>query len=147
MNNKILIALLAVVIVVAGGFALLSNSSKNPAQPAQTQTAPQTTQQTQVQTQPTTQASEKEVIVTVTKDGFEPQSITVKAGTRITWNNKSGAEATVNSDNHPTHLLYKELNLGLFPNDTSVQVQVNKPGKYTYHDHLHPSRTGTIVVE
>ena len=86
-------------------------------------------------------------VVTLTKDGFAPSSITIKTGTLIQWINKSGQDASVNSDDHPTHKLYPSLNLGIFPNESGVSLIFDKSGTYKYHDHLHPERNGTIIVE
>lgn len=86
-------------------------------------------------------------VVTLTKDGFDPAEITIKKGTLIQWLNKSGAEASVNSQNHPTHQLYPSLNLGRFPDGSSVSLIFDKAGTYKYHDHLHPDKTGTVIVE
>lgn len=145
MNNKVLLGGIVLLVVVLGGLALFSKKS-NQITPAQTT---QPAQSTQTTTAPKGNESmmAKEVVVTVTKTGFQPQTVTVKTGTRVTWINKSGGSATVNSDDHPTHLLYRDFNLGSFPVDSSVQLVVIKPGKFTYHDHLHPDRTGSVIVE
>jgi len=85
--------------------------------------------------------------VVLTKSGFEPNEIKIKAKTLVVWVNKSGEAATVNSDNHPTHFLYPFLNLGEFADGSSVQVTFDNPGKYTYHNHLNPEQKGTVIVE
>ncbi|MFH1186772.1 MAG: cupredoxin domain-containing protein [Candidatus Levyibacteriota bacterium] len=94
-----------------------------------------------------TKSTEIQEVVTVTKNGFDPKDLSVKAGTRVIWTNKSGGPATVNSDNHPDHLLFPFLNLGEFGDESSVQVIFDKSGKYPYHNHLAPSQTGTVTVE
>jgi len=68
-------------------------------------------------------------------------------GTKVVWIKKSGAVATVNSADHPTHLVYPPINMGEFKDGTSVQLVFDKPGTYKYHNHLIPSQTGTVVVE
>lgn len=141
MNSKLLLGLLLVIIIAVGGFMLLSNKStnNNPSQNQNTQDA-NVTPATQ-----TTQAQDANV--TAGQNGFEPQTLTVKTGTRVIWTNKSGGPVTVNSDNHPTHLLWPFLNLGEFDNGSSVSVTFDKNGKYTYHNHLNASQTGTVIVE
>ena len=89
--------------------------------------------------------SRSEVIVN--KDGFSPQSLTIKRGETVIWINQSGDTVTVNSDPHPTHNLYRFLNRGEFPSSSSVQVTFEQTGIYVYHNHLKPSQTGTIIVE
>ncbi len=85
--------------------------------------------------------------VIVGKDGFSPQSQTIKKGETVMWINKSGETVTVNSDPHPTHNLHRFLNRGELPSDSSVQVTFEESGTYGYHNHLSPSQTGTIIVE
>lgn len=85
--------------------------------------------------------------VNVLSSGFEPKEITIKTNTIVTWVNKSGGPVAINSDNHPTHLLYPFLNLGEFADGSSIQAKFEKPGKYTYHNHLNPEQKGTVIVE
>lgn len=141
MNNKTLVIIIAVlvligaVVVVAGK---LGNKSAQPSTPAQSTTG-----------QDTGGTVPKETIknVTFTRSGFDPKTVTIKAGTRVIWLNKSGGPATVNSAIHPTHQVFPPLNLGEFPDGSSVQLVFDKPGTYNYHNHLNPSQTGTVVVE
>ncbi len=85
--------------------------------------------------------------ITLTADGFSPATLTVKVGTKVTWSNQSGADATVNSSPHPIHTDYPPLNLGSLPNGGIVSLTFDKPGTYKYHNHLKPSEFGTIVVQ
>lgn len=137
MNNKFLL-IIAVVVILLGGFFILSNKTKNN-QVNQNQT-------TQKQS-PTPVKTVEGKEVAVTNNGFEPQTITIKKGQRIVWTNKSGTNVTVNSDSHPTHLLWPFLNLGQFADGSSVSVVFEKAGKYTYHNHLNASQVGTVIVE
>lgn len=85
--------------------------------------------------------------VTVENNGFSPSTITVKRGETVMWINKSGKNASVNSDTYPTNKLYKFLNLGGFPADYSVQVAFPNIGTYTYHNQFIPSQKGTVIVK
>ncbi len=133
MNNKVVLGLLALVVVV-GAVLLLTNSAKNSQNNSATQ-------------QPSSGTMAKGETVSLTSSGFNPQSLTVKAGTTVTWVNNSGGPATVNSDDHPTHQKYPMLNLGKFEAGSSLQLKFDKPGTYTYHNHLNPSQKGTVVVQ
>lgn len=145
--NKLVIVI-PVVIFVVGIIILTSGKNKNanvaPNQPTKQTTAPTEESQQQRETQ---QSTQEETVVTLTSSGFEPQTITVKTGTKVVWTNESGDAATVNSDLHPIHRIYPPLNLGEFANKESLSLIFDKPGTYSYHDHLNPSRTGTVVVE
>jgi plastocyanin len=141
-NNRILLLIIAVAVVV-GGF-LIFNKSNTQMTGQQSQSQPTGQPGTQPQAQePVVQRSE----VAVTASGFNPQVLTIKAGESVIWTNTSGSAVTVNSDVHPTHLLYPFLNLGEFNDGSSVSVVVEKPGTYTYHNHLNPSQTGKIIAE
>lgn len=146
MNNMKMLAIAGVIILVLliGGAFLLTNKAQAP-QNTDQENAPSnsgTGAQSNI-----TNAENEETIVSVTSSGFEPSEIKVKAGTKITWINKSGGTANVDSDIHPTHLLFPFLNLGNFDNDESVSVVVEKAGTYTYHNHLNPNQKGTIIAE
>ena len=144
MNNKILFGVIALIVVV--GFMLVSNKKSSETVP-QTQT----TEQNPYVTEPTitTQDEEQtqEAAVTITSSGFEPATVNIDVGTKVVWTNKSGDAATVNSNLHPTHLVYTPLNLNNVSVDGSVSLVFDKPGTYQYHDHLNPSRTGTVEVK
>ena len=88
----------------------------------------------------------KEVTVILTKNGFTPSQVTIKVGSAVRWINKSSAQETVNSDNYPTNQLHKELNFGVFNNDSSVVYTFTKLGTYGYHNQLHHTQEGKIIV-
>ncbi|MDE2025671.1 MAG: hypothetical protein KGJ07_04210 [Patescibacteria group bacterium] len=84
--------------------------------------------------------------VSLTATGFVPTTLIITKGTTVTWINKSGADATVNSNPHPTHTDYPPLNLGTFPNGGTLSLSFPTTGTYGYHNHLNPSQRGTIIV-
>lgn len=143
MNSKYTwgLALVVLVAVLIAGYLLLQTNANKQNNP---------TQNTNVTQNAGIKEETKQLFqenVTLTATGFNPQTLTVNKGTRIVWLNKSGTDGTVNSDNHPTNLLFPFLNLGRFSNDSSVSVMFTKSGKYTYHNALKPDQKGTIVVK
>ncbi len=141
--NKIII-LFVLVILVLGGYFLIKNNAKYSTNQSVIP-SPTIIQPTQTPiNQPSTNSAQT---VTLTSSGFTPLSLTIKKGTKVVWTNKSGGVATVDSELHPTHLLYLPLNLGKFNDGETLNVTFAKEGTYTYHDHLHPTMKGTIVVE
>jgi plastocyanin len=88
----------------------------------------------------------KEVIITLTKNGFSPSQVTIKVGTAVRWKNESGSQQTVNSDNYPMNQLHRELNFGAFNNDSSVVYIFTKPGTYGFHNQFHHEQEGKITV-
>lgn len=84
--------------------------------------------------------------IALKSSGFVPQALTIKVGTRIVWENQSGAVASVNSDNYPTNLLYPFLNFGQFKDGSSFSTIFEKPGTYTYYNFYNREQKGKIVV-
>jgi amicyanin len=71
---------------------------------------------------------------------FTSKSLTVKAGTTVTWTNQDDIPHTVTS----TTQQFKSK--ALDTNDT-FSFTFTTPGSYNYFCSLHPHMTGTIVVE
>lgn len=146
MNRNIVIASVGVLVLIVGGWFLT--------RPKQTMAPEVTTQTTQtpVSTESASTASDGAMMteakmVSITDAGFSPKNITVKVGDSISWTNDDSANHTVSSDPHPAHTLYPFLNLGMIKPAETKSVVLEKAGKYTYHDHLNPSNTGSITVE
>jgi len=85
--------------------------------------------------------------ISITNSGFSPSNlnVTVTDGA-INFFNNDTVTHNVSSNDHPTHTLYPVLNLGDIAPGGSGTVTINSAGTYTYHDHLFPSRSGTITV-
>ena len=72
---------------------------------------------------------------------FTPQTLTVKAGEKITWINRDEEPHTVVS-------VEKQFKKSA-PLDTDQEftITAGAPGTYTYFCSVHPKMTGTIIVE
>lgn len=87
------------------------------------------------------------VVVTYSDSGFSPNSVTVKAGTTVTFTNGSSGNMWVASAVHPTHQLLpgfdqlKSVSKGGTYDYTFVKI-----GTWKYHNHMSPSDTGSVVV-
>jgi amicyanin len=72
---------------------------------------------------------------------FNPPTLTVKAGTTVTWTNKDdiphGIAATGNTIKRSNAL----------DTDDSYSFTFTTPGTYQYFCYIHPHMTGMIVVE
>jgi plastocyanin len=72
---------------------------------------------------------------------FNPATVTVKAGTTVTWTNRDdiphGLAATNNAFKRSQAL----------DTDDSYSFTFTTPGTYQYFCYIHPHMTGTIVVE
>jgi plastocyanin len=83
----------------------------------------------------------KTAAVSIDNFTFNPQKLTVKSGTTVTWTNKDdiphGLAATGN--------VFKRSNA--LDTDDHFSFTFTTPGTYQYFCYLHPHMTGTIVVE
>ena len=139
-NNPTLLLIGAIGLVVVGIIVLLAFTPiLKKSTPPVSEVVPTTKNIEQVLPEITT--------IKLTKTGFDQPKIKIKSGTGITFTNESGASASVNSDDHPTHKLNKFLNLGQFESGSAVQAFFTEKGTFTYHNHLKPEQKGTVVVE
>jgi len=72
---------------------------------------------------------------------FNPQTITVKSGEKITW---------INRDEEPHTIVSVEKQFKkstALDTDQEFTITAGAPGTYTYFCSVHPKMTGTIVVE
>jgi plastocyanin len=80
--------------------------------------------------------------VTIDDFAFSPQTITVPAGTTVTWTNKDDEPHTVTSAADPK--LFKSAALDT---DDKFSFTFTKPGTYQYFCAIHPHMTGIVVVK
>ncbi len=78
--------------------------------------------------------------VSVDNFTFNPQKLTVKVGTTVTWTNKDDIP-------HAIAAVAKEFKSKVLDTDNSFSFTFTTPGSYDYFCSLHPHMTGTIVVE
>ena len=72
---------------------------------------------------------------------FNPQTLTVRAGEKITWINRDEEPHTVVS----VEKQFKKSTA--LDTDQEFTITAGAPGTYTYFCSVHPKMTGTIVVE
>ncbi len=99
--------------------------------------------------------------VEITSSGFSPKTVTIKAGEEVTFTNTDSASHWVASNVHPTHTTYPGSDIrkcetepkNIFDACHGLQqgeefsFTFSKKGRWPYHNHLHPSMSGTVVVE
>jgi plastocyanin len=71
---------------------------------------------------------------------FSPATLTVPAGTTVTWTNQDGEEHTVTANGRAFS------SAGLDTSETFAQ-RFDTPGTYAYHCALHPHMTAQIIVQ
>ena len=114
------------------------NSSTTPSSPSPTPTATPT---------PSTGAT-----ITITSSGASPRSVTVSAGSRVTFVNNNSRAHDMSSDPHPVHTDCPEINqVGFLSPDQSRQTgNLNTVRTCGFHDHNQDTNTslqGTIVIQ
>jgi plastocyanin len=71
---------------------------------------------------------------------FNPQRVTVKAGTTVTWDNEDDIPHAIAATN-------KTFKSKTLDTEDKFSFTFATPGTYEYFCSLHPHMTGTIVVE
>ena len=79
--------------------------------------------------------------IEISNFAFAPAQLTVTRGTRVTWINRDSAPHQPVSDSGAV------ISSGVIQTGGTYSVTFNQPGTYTYHCAIHPSMTGTIVVQ
>ena len=72
---------------------------------------------------------------------FNPETLTVKSGEKVTWINRDEEPHTVVS----VEKQFKKSSA--LDTDQEFTITAGAPGTYTYFCSVHPKMTGTIVVE
>lgn len=88
-----------------------------------------------------------EAVVEMTENGFIPEEITVRRGTKVIFVNQDSLWRWPASDLHPTHNVYPEFD----PREAIApskewEFTFEKRGEWHYHDHLAPYILGKIIV-
>lgn len=71
---------------------------------------------------------------------FTPKSVSVKPGTAVTWTNRDDIPHTATSTE-------KKFASPVLDTDQSFSFTFDEPGSYPYFCKIHPTMTGTVVVE
>ena len=71
---------------------------------------------------------------------FSPQSVTVAVGDTVTWSN-------ADAQNHTATANGGSFDTGTIGGGSSKSVTFSTAGTFAYHCKIHPSMTGTIVVQ
>ena len=95
----------------------------------------------------TTETLSKNTVV-YTNSGFNPKTLTVKAGTTVIFKNESTKPMWVASNPHPIHTDYSAFDAGkAYKNDSSYSFTFTEAKEYQYHNHLISNDEGLIIVQ
>lgn len=142
MDNRFLLPLAVIVLVIIGGLVLLGSNNFKPGAPltpgvgggpgVSSSASPSSNQNT----------------VTYSSTGFDPKTITIKMGQTVTWVNQDTNSLQVASSPHPTHTDYPPLNsVGTIEPGQMSSFTFSTAGTFKYHDHLNPQNWGEVIVE
>jgi plastocyanin len=121
MNNKIIVGIVFIILVIGGWIFFVNKPTSNTSPVQTTQSVPQDPNS-----------------IVIENFSFNPTAITVKAGDAVTWTNQDSTVHTIKSDSFNS----APLNQG----DTFKFIFTTK-GSFAYVCGIHPSMTGTIIVE
>jgi plastocyanin len=139
-------------ILFVGAAVLCAGCSQAP-EPVQSQATPttvvpvQTVSSAPVTSVPTpiSQASVSGNTITIKNFAFTPQTMTVKSGSIVRWENKDTAPHRIifiDKDGRDT-----ALDSSVLSSSQSWSNKFDKPGTFPYYCKIHPEMTGTVIVE
>ena len=123
MNNKVIIGIMVVVLAM-GSIYLLTQKQHVPVQ-----------QQSQSTTNQPTAAPNT---ITIKDFAFNPDILTVKQGSKITWINEDSATHTIKSD---------AFNSQNITQGNKFEFTFSTKGSFDYSCGIHPSMKGKVIVE
>ena len=151
--NKTLIGAIVAVVVVVGAVMLFNQNDSNgtnptptPA-PAPSPTPAPTPSPNPTEVPPPAPVSTAPVEIVMTDSGYTPSTVTVKKGTTVTFKNNGTKLIWPASAPHPTHTDYPAFDpkVGIAAG-ASWSFKFDQVGTWRYHDHLNPTRFGSVVV-
>ncbi len=101
---------------------------------------PSANQTTAAPTMASTVAAPASNAVSITSAGFQPNALSVKVGTTVTWTNNDSAAHTVTSDTAGV------FDSGPINQGATFTFTFSQAGTFTYHSTSDPSMTGTVTV-
>lgn len=92
-------------------------------------------------------SAERVAEIRITPKGFEPSTLTVKKGTKITWTNSDNTLHQVAANPYPTGKNLPGLKSEILNDAQQYTYVANKAGSFGYHDQLKPTVNGVIVIQ
>lgn len=166
MQNKrgsgVIIGLIIIAVLLVGGFFLFSGDKKVEDKSGGGIFVTDNSDENSQQEAPTTDdTNSTEYTVSYGSSGFSPNSIEINQGDKVIFVNEGSSNIRVASNNHPTHTLYPGSGAEKCGTDEEENIfdscdviapgeiysfVFNEVGTWGYHNHLSPSKTGTVIV-
>jgi amicyanin len=144
-NTKgLIIGVIVVITVAVVAVVLTSGKTEAPSDTTNSSTSSSSSSDTPSQSEDN--SSVKDAVATNKVDivdyAYSPKTITVKAGTTVTWTNQDSVKHDITSDTESADAPKSEL----LAKGESYSFTFTKPGTYTVHCTPHPYMHGIIVV-
>lgn len=85
--------------------------------------------------------------VRITATGFEPATLSVKKGTKVTWVNTDDTLRQIVANPFPKGGDLPSLKSEILNDNQTYTYTANTVGSFGYHDQQHPTVNGTIIVK
>jgi plastocyanin len=138
MKKTLIVIVVLAVVAIAAYMLVFKGSSPSAVYPTPTPSVSMTS--TPTATPKVTPTTSLKATVDIKNFAFNPTTLTVKVGTRVTWTNNDTVAHFVISDSGMT------LSSGTMAPGQTYSVTFTTPGTTTYHCNIHPSMIGTVVV-
>lgn len=145
MQGKLIAIIAAIVILAGGGYLIFHKSPSNTSDSSATTSNGTSSNGTSGESNST--STEAAATITYSASGFSPASTTVKSGDTVAIKNTSSGDMQLDSNPHPVHTDDTDLNVGTVGSGQTKTFTVTKKGTFGFHNHLNPTDTATIVVE
>jgi plastocyanin len=143
MRNTIIVIVILIILGIGAYFVFYNNNSyQTPTNTAQTEAlTPSTPPASPVATTTVPKTSSPtNVSVSIKNFAFNPSTVTVKVGAKVTWTNNDSIAHTVTSDSGTT------INSAVLSPGQSYSVTLTDVGSINYHCTIHPMMHGTVIV-
>ncbi len=162
MNTKTIFLMLGAGVILIGGAVYVGYQYQQPIESPQAQQEEENIPQAKEEQELTANGITVTPVIAYTDQGYAPKTYTIKAGDTVTFVNHSSTPTWSATALHPSHTLYPGSSFskcgtdqepGIF--DACRGIEANgewtftfqEKGTWNYHDHLSPTRFGTIIVE
>jgi plastocyanin len=85
--------------------------------------------------------------VRITDHGFEPATLAVKVGTKVTWTSADHSLHQVVTNPFPVGGKPSNLKSAILNSDQTYTYVASTAGSFNYHDQMNPTVNGTLVVQ
>jgi plastocyanin/methionine-rich copper-binding protein CopC len=86
------------------------------------------------------------VLVSLKDIAFNPMTIRIRKGTKVTWRNDDDVEHYVNTDAHPSHTYFPPQNSRVLKKGDTFTTTFTAPGAYPYHCSAHAATMAAMII-